>query len=280
MEIGASVLPLFPRDTTDRNRTSPVAFTGNKFEFRSVGSSLSIAGPNIVLNTIMAESLARFADELEQAEDFRTALDELIRRTIRAHRRVLFDGNSYSEEWVEEARRRGLPNLRTTPDALAQYATPKNIAVFERHHVLTADEIRSRCEIMLENYAKTLHIEAVTMRDCVKRAILPASLAYQNRVAELAERKTRLNLPVSVETRELIHLGALTESLVDRLERLTADIMGESEGSSAQELAFFCRDHIAADMRSLREVVDELETRVPAEDWPYPSYGDLLYSVR
>ncbi len=280
MEIGASVLPRFPRDTTDRNRTSPVAFTGNKFEFRSVGSSLSIAGPNIVLNTIMAESLSRFADELEQAEDFRTALDELIRRTIRTHRRVLFDGNSYSGEWVEEARRRGLPNLRTTPDALAEYETPKNIEVFERHRVLTADEIHSRCEIMLESYSKTLHIEALTMRDCVKRAILPASFAYQNRVAELCERKAALSLPTSVESRELIHLSSLTEKLVDGLDRLSADILAAGGDIPAMELACFYRDHIASDMQSLREVVDELETRIPAEDWPYPTYGDMLYSIQ
>ena len=280
VEIGASVLPHFPRDSTDRNRTSPFAFTGNKFEFRSVGSSFSIAEPNIVLNTIVAESLESFADELEKAEDFHAALDALIRRTIREHKRILFDGNSYAAEWVEEARRRGLPNLPSTPDALAVYASPKNIELFEHHRVLTEAEIRSRSEIMLESYCKTLHIEALTLHDCVKRAILPASLAYQNKVAELAERKSRLSLPTSVETRELIHLNALTERLVDGLESLSAHLSAAQSGSSAQELAYFYRDHVLEGMKALREVVDELETRIPAEDWPYPSYGEILYSVR
>ncbi|MDD6877454.1 MAG: glutamine synthetase III [Clostridiaceae bacterium] len=280
MEIGVTVLPHFPRDTTDRNRTSPFAFTGNKFEFRSPGASFSVSGPNVVLNTIMAETLSRFADELEASPDFRPALDALIRRTIREHRRVLFDGNSYSAEWVEEAARRGLPNLRTTPDALAHYETPRHIALFERHGVFTADEIHSRCEIMLENYSKTIRIEALTMLDMVKRGILPASLEYQNRVAELAERKARLSLPNAVETRELIHLGSLTESLVDRLDRLASDVLSADGDIPAQELAVFYRDHVAAGMEALREVVDELETRIPEELWPYPGYGEILYSVR
>ena len=280
VEIGATVLPHFPRDSTDRNRTSPFAFTGNKFEFRSVGSSFSIAEPNIVLNTIVAESLESFADELERAEDFHATLDALIRRTIREHKRILFDGNSYSADWVEEAKRRGLPNLPATPDALAVYATQKNIELFEHHRVLTEAEIRSRCEIMLESYSKTLHIEALTLHDCVKRAILPASLAYQNKVAELAERKTKLNLPAAVETRELIHLNTLTERLVDGLDRLSADLQAAKAGIPAQELAYFYRDHVLAGMESLRHVVDELETRIPAGDWPYPSYGEILYSVR
>ncbi|MGI6337464.1 MAG: glutamine synthetase III [Eubacteriales bacterium] len=280
MEIGVTVLPRFPRDTTDRNRTSPFAFTGNKFEFRSPGSSFSIAEPNIVLNTIIAEELSQFADVLEHADDFRATLDALIRRTIREHRRVLFDGNNYSRDWVEEAARRGLPNLLTTPDALAAYATPKNIDIFERHHVLTEAEIRSRCEIMLENYCKTLHIEARTFADMVKRAILPASLTYQNTVAQLLERKTALKLPVGLETRELLNLGTLTESLVNNLDTLTGDLAASQEGSTAAERARFYRDHIRTDMEQLRAVVDELEARIPAEIWPYPDYGELLYSVR
>ena len=179
MQIGVDVLPHFPKDTTDRNRTSPFAFTGNKFEFRMLGSMLSIAGPNLVLNTIVAEALSQFADQLEQAPDFTEALNKLIRRTIREHKRIIFNGNNYTDEWVEEAERRGLLNLRTTPEALPLFTAAKNVRLFARHCIFTEAEIRSRMEILLDNYIKTIQIESLTMVELTKKDILPPSLLTQ-----------------------------------------------------------------------------------------------------
>ena len=280
MEIGATVLPHFPKDTTDRNRTSPFAFTGNKFEFRMLGSAFSIAGPNIVLNTVVAESLRQFADILENADDFKGALGDLIRETIAAHKRIIFNGNNYSDEWVQEAERRGLSNLKTTVDALPALVSRKNMDVFIRHHVFSESEIRSRYEILLENYCKTLHIEALTMVDLVNREIIPACIAYQNKLAGLlATKKACGAYDTALEEQRLERLSGLSACLLRRLTALESALLETKKSEDQLSLARFYRSEIFSRMSELRLVVDELETLVAKEDWPLPTYGEMLYSV-
>ena len=216
LKIGVHALPRFPKDTTDRNRTSPFAFTGNKFEFRMLGSDLSIAGPNIILNTIVAEELSQFADSLEAAEDFNAALEELIKKTISEHKRIIFNGNNYSEEWVKEAEKRGLLNLKTTADALPFFIADKNILLFTKHKIFTPAELRSRYEILMEVYSKKLHIEARTMADMVRRQILPAILSYTHELAEtaLAKRTLSPDIDRSFETAVLGELSQCSASLL------------------------------------------------------------------
>ncbi|QWT54990.1 glutamine synthetase III [Christensenella sp. MSJ-20] len=280
MEIGATVLPHFPKDTTDRNRTSPFAFTGNKFEFRMLGSAFSIAGPNIVLNTVVAESLRQFADILENTDDFKGALGDLIRETIAAHKRIIFNGNNYSDEWVQEAERRGLSNLKTTVDALPALVSRKNMDVFIRHHVFSESEIRSRYEILLENYCKTLHIEALTMVDLVNREIIPACIAYQNKLAGLlATKKACGAYDTALEEQRLERLSGLSACLLRRLTALESALLETKKSEDQLSLARFYRSEIFSRMSELRLVVDELETLVAKEDWPLPTYGEMLYSV-
>ncbi|MCL2031469.1 MAG: glutamine synthetase III [Oscillospiraceae bacterium] len=279
MEIGVTVLPHFPKDTTDRNRTSPFAFTGNKFEFRMPGSAFSIAGPNIVLNTAVAESLRRFADELEAAEDFTSALAALIRKTFREHKRIIFNGNNYAAEWVTEAGRRGLSNLSATAAALPAYIAPESLALFARHQVLHETEIHSRYEILMEGYCKTIHIEALTMADLVKREILPACFGYQRELAELAERKTaRGGFDASPETRWLNTISKLTAELLDKLETLEDALPRAAAETELTARAEAFRAVLGV-MSKLRRIADELETRVAKQHWPLPSYAELLYSV-
>ncbi len=280
MEIGATVLPHFPKDTTDRNRTSPFAFTGNKFEFRMLGSAFSIAGPNIVLNTVVAESLRQFADILENTDDFKGALGDLIRETIAAHKRIIFNGNNYSDEWVQEAERRGLSNLKTTVDALPALVSRKNMDVFIRHHVFSESEIHSRYEILLENYCKTLHIEALTMVDLVNREIIPACIAYQNKLAGLlATKKACGAYDTALEEQRLERLSGLSACLLRRLTALESALLETKKSEDQLSLARFYRSEIFSRMSELRLVVDELETLVAKEDWPLPTYGEMLYSV-
>ena len=280
MEIGATVLPHFPKDTTDRNRTSPFAFTGNKFEFRMLGSAFSIAGPNIVLNTVVAESLRQFADILENTDDFKGVLGDLIRETIAAHKRIIFNGNNYSDEWVQEAERRGLSNLKTTVDALPALVSRKNMDVFIRHHVFSESEIRSRYEILLENYCKTLHIEALTMVDLVNREIIPACIAYQNKLAGLlATKKACGAYDTALEEQRLERLSGLSACLLRRLTALESALLETKKSEDQLSLARFYRSEIFSRMSELRLVVDELETLVAKEDWPLPTYGEMLYSV-
>jgi glutamine synthetase len=280
MEIGATVLPHFPKDTTDRNRTSPFAFTGNKFEFRMLGSAFSIAGPNIVLNTVVAESLRQFADTLENADNFKEALTSLIRETIAAHKRIIFNGNNYSEEWVEEAERRGLSNLKTTVDALPALVSRKNIDVFIRHHVFSETEIRSRYEILLESYCKTLHIEALTMADLVNREIIPACISYQNKlIGLLTAKKACGGYDTALEDQRLERLSGLCSCLLRRLTALEDALLETKKSMDELALARFYRSEIFSRMSELRLVVDELETLVSKEDWPLPTYGEMLYSV-
>ena len=222
MSIGATVLPHIPKDTTDRNRTSPFAFTGNKFEFRSLGSTASISGPNVILNTIVAESLSEFAGELEKAEDFDSALDKLLRRELVAHKRIIFNGNGYSEEWVEEAERRGLSNLKSTVDALPVFIQDKTIELFTKNKVYTESEIRSRYEILLENYYKTINIEAMTLISMTKKDIMGAALEYQYTLAEVFNAKQATGVAVTAKTEEkmLAKAASLTEALAERLDKL------------------------------------------------------------
>ncbi len=282
MSIGATVLPPIPQDTTDRNRTSPFAFTGNKFEFRSLGSSASISGPNIVLNTIVAEELEQFATELEKAADFDAALDTLIKRELTAHKRIIFNGNGYSEEWVEEAKKRGLSNLKSTVDALPSFVSDKAVAVFEKHKVFTKGEVFSRYDIELEKYYKIIDIEAHTLDSMVKKDIMAAATDYQYSLAEAINAKTATGTGIStkVEEKKLAKAAELTEAMDERLDKLEADIEGASKYDDSYDLAKYFHDEVFADMNALREVVDELEVLVPSDMWPYPTYGEILYSVK
>jgi len=281
MEIGATVLPHIPKDTTDRNRTSPFAFTGNKFEFRMLGSAFSIAGPNIVLNTIVAEALRQFADELENSSDFRTGLSGLIKRTIKEHKRIIFNGNGYDSSWVREAEQRGLLNLKTTPEALPALIDPKNVELFARHRVFTEHELHSRYEILLENYSKTINIEALTMIDMVNRQVLPAVLDYQNELAELIIRKKQVSADIvaTPEEKLLKRISGLADCLYKRLEHLTAQTSAAREIKDNLELARACHEKICTAMNELRQVVDELETIVDSKHWRIPTYAEILYSV-
>ncbi|MDR0426796.1 MAG: glutamine synthetase III [Clostridiales bacterium] len=282
LEIGVSVLPRFPKDSTDRNRTSPFAFTGNKFEFRMVGSAFSLSGPNIILNTIVAEALNEFADILEQKTDFKAALNELITATLIAHKRIVFNGNNYADEWVKESKKRGLPNLRSTPEALPCFVSPQNIALFEKHKVFSAAEIHARYEILSENYCKTLHIEALTMVDMVQKEVLPAVMAYQLEISGLLKNKLRIggDLDCSLETETLRLISTLSAEAAAKLATLETAAEAAHTARGVKEQAFYYLEHVAAAMKDLRKTVDLLETKTARKYWPYPSYTNILFSVR
>ncbi|MCL2078940.1 MAG: glutamine synthetase III [Oscillospiraceae bacterium] len=280
MEIGVTVLPHFPKDSTDRNRTSPFAFTGNKFEFRMLGSAFSIAGPNIVLNTAVAESLRQFADELEKANDFTSALAGLIKKTYSEHKRIVFNGNNYSDEWVVEASERGLSNLKTTVDALPEFTSRKSVQLFTRHNVFSETEVHSRCEIMFESYCKTLHIEALTMVDLVKGEIIPACISYQNEVAELINNKKSCGgHSIALEEHLLGQIAKLSGCLLKKLTFLEQVLLETKEDREILAHAQYYRDKICPAMSELRLIVDELETVIARKYWPLPAYGQLLYSI-
>ena len=280
MEIGVTALPHFPKDTTDRNRTSPFAFTGNKFEFRMLGSTFSIAGTNIVLNTVVADALRVFADRLEKAEDFHTALAALIKETICTHKRIIFNGNNYSDDWVKEAKRRGLSNLKTTVEALPAFISPESIALFNSHHVFTETEVRSRYEILMENYCKTLHIEALTMTDMIKKDIIPACIAYQSELARLLERKKACGeFDTTLEDYMLGKIAKLSGCALKKLNSLEDALIETKAERGIYDLAKFYRDSVFGGMSELRMTVDELETIVAKNHWPVPTYAELLYSV-
>ncbi len=282
MSIGATVLPHIPQDTTDRNRTSPFAFTGNKFEFRSLGSTASISGPNVILNTIVAESLSQFADVLEKADDFDAALDQLLREEITKHKRIIFNGNGYGAEWLEEAKKRGLSNLRSTVDALPVYVQDKTVELFGKHGVYTKTELEARYEIMLENYYKVLNIEAMTMISMTKKDIMGAALEYQHGLSDAinAKKSACPSAASLVEEKLLTRAADLTASMLERLERLEKDVDLGAEKETALETARYYRDVVFEDMNALREVIDELEVVIPGKIWPYPTYGEMLYSVK
>ena len=280
LRIGVDVLPAIPQDTTDRNRTSPVAFTGNKFEFRMPGSSQSIAGPNIALNTIMAEELRKLADELEK-DASPDALHELIRKTVIAHKRIIFSGNSYGAEWPIEAEKRGLPNYPCTADALPTFVAKKNIELYTRHGVFSESEIYARHAIHMENYCKVLKIEAATLVDMVRHEILTTisrccaelCAAVEEKEAVLGEGACR------VERSFAATISALNEQLLDRNVRLKTVLDTMNTAAPGEEQIRYCRDVIFAAMGQVRETIDALETLVSRADWPYPTYYDLLFSV-
>ena len=283
MKLGVDILPAFPRDTTDRNRTSPFAFTGNKFEFRSLGSSNSIACANIMLNSVVAESLKIYADRLEGAEDFEKTLHEMIKKTIKDHKRILFNGNGYDDAWVKEATEvRGLCNYRTTPDCMPHILDEKNVKLLTGHKVFTEKEIESRCEIMLENYCKQVRIEANTMMDMALRQILPAIAGYSDKLSETVSSKKSVNasLACSYETDVISRLSVLADQIYTRSGELEKAIiaLGSAEDIIAESAAI--RDTLLPKMGELRAAADEAETLVSSEYWPYPSYGDMLFSVR
>jgi glutamine synthetase len=280
MSIGATVLPHFPKDTTDRNRTSPFAFTGNKFEFRMLGSTVSIAEPNIVLNTAVAEILGDFAEKLEHSDDFIGDVAALVKNTIREHKRIIFNGNGYDDSWIVEAKKRGLSNLTTTPEALGAMLTPKNISLFTKHEVYTETELRSRHEIFLENYSKTIHIEALTLIDIVNREIVPAVISYQIELAHLVDLKAQFsNSKNSLEAKLLNRLSELGNCLDTRLTTLTEETNSVKRIEDYEESVKAYRERVFSAMGQLREVVDELETVVAKKHWPIPTYAEILYSV-
>lgn len=277
MEIGATVLPHFPKDTTDRNRTSPFAFTGNKFEFRMLGSAFSIAGPNIVLNTVVAEALREFADILEKAEDFNAELAALVKKNISDHKRIIFNGNNYSEEWVVEAGKRGLSNLKNTVEALPAFVSEKSVDLFTKHHVFTEKEIHSRYEILLENYCKTLNIEALTMITLVKRDIIPACISYQNELSQLLSSKKALGgFDCALEEDLLGKISKLSTGLLNNLGELEKAVAATKAEHELLELAQLYRDSVLGAMSELRTVVDELETLVAKKYWPLPTYSECF----
>ncbi|MCQ2446478.1 MAG: glutamine synthetase III [Clostridia bacterium] len=282
MEIGVHGLPTFPKDATDRNRTSPFAFTGNKFEFRSLGAPASIAGPNIILNTIVADELSAFADTLEKAKDFEATLNDLIRTTFKEHRRIIFNGDGYSERWVAEAKARGLLNLRTTVDAIPYYRTEENIALFERHGVFTREEILSRTEILLETYSKVIAIEARTMAEMGRQEILPTVIRFTERLANAVNAKKKANPALSCKAENIVleDVSERLDEFYDRLatlERATADVPKDCYDSLRVASAY--KDTVVPAMASLRKVADELEARVDSSLWPYPTYGELLFNI-
>ena len=279
---GAHVLPRFPRDTTDRNRTSPFAFTGNKFEFRMPGSSSSLSGPNIMLNTAVAEELRQFADILEPAGDFEAALRTLLKKTISEHKRIIFNGNGYDESWIAEARARGLMNLKTTPDAVSHFTDEKNLALFSRHRVFSEAEAKARCEIMFENYVKVLNIEALTMNEMVLRDILPAVSRFFGELAAAAHRKAQLSsqAPSGYEFTVAAQLSSLADQAFEEVEELKKRLGEAKEKAKLCELAFFYRDSIVPAMEALRSTVDRMEGMTDSSAWPYPSYSDIIFSVK
>ena len=282
MRIGVHTLPKFPKDTTDRNRTSPFAFTGNKFEFRMLGSAASISCANTVLNTSVAEELKQFADTLEGASDFEGALHDLIKDTIKAHKRIIFNGDGYDESWVKEAEKRGLLNLKTTPDALAHMLDEKNVRLFTSHKVLTETELKARHEVRLENYCKVVNIEALTMLDMARKDILPAMSAYSAALAGDASAKTALlgDADCSYEKESVKSLCALLGAAYRSVKKLESDLLAAKSVTALDALADVYKSTILDDMRALRISVDEMETIASAKEWPYPCYGDLLFGVR
>lgn len=275
MRIGVDVLPSIPKDTTDRNRTSPLAFTGNKFEFRMLGSSQSVSGPNIALNTIMAEELAQFADELEAAEDFDVALQELVCRTFTQHKRIIFDGNGYSEEWEKEAARRGLSNLPSTAECMPHYVSQKNIDLVTKHHIFTENEFRARYEIHIEAYNKILNIEALTSIDMIRRQILPATLKYTEHLANGILAKDRVGVSHHAETQLIRRLSEAADALYDLCEKLDNDL--RSVPADTAEAAQYYHNVIVPGMDAARQEADLLESLTDRSFWPYPTYEDLLF---
>ncbi|MBQ8757506.1 MAG: glutamine synthetase III [Oscillospiraceae bacterium] len=281
MKLGVDVLPCFPQDTTDRNRTSPLAFTGNKFEFRMLGASNSIASANVMLNTAVAESLKIYADRLEGAEDFENALHQMIKKTIKDHKRIIFNGNGYDDAWIAEAERRGLSNYPTTPDCLMHTLDDKNVQMLTAHKVLSYTELCSRCEIQLENYCKTVIIEANTMVDMARRQILPAIREYTTELANTLAVKKAVSATVACgyESKLLEKLSALSDQIADKADALQQAVANLSKTEGVVQEACAIRDNVLTAMAQLRLSADEAETATAEKYWPFPTYGELLFSA-
>ena len=282
MRIGVHTLPKFPKDTTDRNRTSPFAFTGNKFEFRMLGSASSISCTNTVLNTAVAEELKQFADKLEGADDFEGALHKLIQETIRDHKRIIFNGDGYDESWVKEAEKRGLMNLKATPDALAHLLDEKNLKLFTEHKVYSQTELEARFEVLNENYAKIINIEALTMLDMAHKDIMPAMSAYSAELADAALKKASVDPDIDCvyEKETIKKINSMITAMSKQTKKLEEDLLAAKSIEDVAELSMFYKDTVLPDMTALRISGDEMESVASAEKWPYPSYGELLFGVR
>ena len=283
MEIGATVLPHFYKDTTDRNRTSPFAFTGNKFEFRSLGSSLSVSGPNVVLNTAVAEALSEFYEVLKDvpAEKMDETVHGLLKEAIKKHKRVIFNGNGYTDEWIAEAEKRGLYNYKSTPDVLPVFVEDKNVKLFTKHHIFTESEIKSRYEILLENYSKTIHIEAKTMLDMVNHQFMPALLETLDKALTVAAKKKKVCESISCKTETAIieKLSASYDAIYDAVQALAEDTEKVESMSDELAAAKFYQATILEDMSKLRALADAAEEMIPDGVLPYPSYADILFYV-
>ena len=282
LKIGVSVLPAIPKDSTDRNRTSPFAFTGNKFEFRMVGSSENIGCTNFMINTIVAEELSLFADELEKAEDFNAALHEIIKRTVKEHKRILFSGNNYSDDWVKEAEKRGLMNLKTTVDALYRYESEKNVKLFEKHKVLSVSEIHSRAEILFDNYANRVYIEALTATDMARKELTPAIISYETFLLKEFNEKKKLdkNLNMELELTALKKLSELSGVFSERLESLSTAVNGVKKDEPPSKRAEYAKSVLIPAMNGLRDAWDEAELIIGKDYIKFPTYEDILYSVK
>ena len=282
MELGVEVLPTLRMDTTDRNRTSPFAFTGNRFEFRMLGSSLNVASPNIVLNTIVAQELKEFADHIEEVKNKKQAIKRLIVSTFKKHDRIIFNGDNYSKEWEDEANRRGLLNLRSVPDAVRHYTDEKNVKLFIDNKVFTREELNARYEVELENYAKLINIEALTMIDMARKDIIPAVNRYVKFLTDtaLAKQELSADIPITLEKNLIADLSGKLVLFADKTNELEASLVkaGKLDGD-LQALADFYNQVVFADMQALREIGDYMETQTSSEYWPYPSYGEMLFGV-
>ena len=280
LDVGTEVIPLFKKDNTDRNRTSPFAFTGNKFEFRMLGSASSISDANVMLNTMMADTFAEFADKLEKAENFERATDEIIRETFRNHKRIVFNGDGYSEKWQEEAKKRGLLNLKSTPDAIPYLCNENNIKLFARHKVFSETELRCRADIALENYSNVIHIEALTLMEMVNRDILPGISNTVFKLCETIEKKESvLGGKTDAERNIATTLAECSEKLYDNILELEKTVEKAQKTDDLQKRSAEYHDGVLALMEKIREIADRAETLVPRSSWPYPSYGDLLFKV-
>ena len=277
LQVGVDVLPAIPQDNTDRNRTSPMAFTGNKFEFRMLGSSQSISGPNIALNTIMAEELKQFADELETSKDFQADLQKLIKKALTEHQRIIFNGNGYDDAWIAEAEKRGLSNLASTADALPMYTAKKNMDLFIKHGIYTKEEIEARAEIHIENYSAVIAIEAKTMVDMIRHQILPAVSSYASDLCQRAAAKEGMGVPCKYETSTAKEIGKLTDALLSACDKMEKDL--EKMPGDSKKAMDYCHLTIIPDMAKAREAADQLETLTDSKYWPFPVYSDLLFSV-
>ena len=280
IKLGVNTIPKLPKDTTDRNRTSPFAFTGNKFELRSLGSSDSISCCNTVLNTAVAEVLDEFATQLEKAKDFEAALHKLVQKTFKDHKRIIFNGDGYDESWVKEAKKRGLSNLKTTPDALAHLLDKKNVDLFKKHNVFSEVELQARHEVRLENYSKIIHIEALTMLDMANKDILPAMSKFTAELADAIAKKSAAKISAGYEKGTLKEVADHLDAMYKAVKKLEADEVKGNDITDVVELADFCRDVIIPDMEEVRAHSDAMEMVADAKVWPYPSYGKLLFGVR